>query len=106
MSLDIYLEKSVVTPVVECNITHNIVPMAKEAGLYYVLWRADELYETAADMVDPLVVGIAKLRADPDRFRKMNPENGWGDYDGLLRVAEKVLDGCREYPDAKPRCSR
>jgi hypothetical protein len=29
---------------------------------------------------------IKGLEADPERFRAMNPENGWGDYDRLLKV--------------------
>lgn len=33
---------------------------------------------------------IAGLEADPDRFRAMNPENGWGDYDRLLVVLRKM----------------
>lgn len=33
---------------------------------------------------------IQGLEADPDRFRAMNPENGWGDYDGFLDVLKEM----------------
>jgi hypothetical protein len=35
---------------------------------------------------------IEGLTGDPDRFRAMSPENGWGDYDGLLRVLREMRD--------------
>jgi hypothetical protein len=35
---------------------------------------------------------IDGLTADPDRFRAMNPENGWGDYEGLIRVLCEMRD--------------
>jgi len=33
---------------------------------------------------------LAGLCADPDRYRAMNPDNGWGDYDSLLRVLQEM----------------
>ncbi len=35
---------------------------------------------------------ITGLEADPDRYRAMNPENGWGDYDRLLKVLREMRD--------------
>ena len=35
---------------------------------------------------------IKGLEADPDRYRAMNPENGWGDYDRLLVVLREMRD--------------
>lgn len=45
-----------------------------------------------------LRVIVTGLEADPERFRKMNPENGWGDYDGLLVVLREMLDAVPEWP--------
>lgn len=33
---------------------------------------------------------ISGLESDPDRFRAMNPANGWGDYDRLLDVLREM----------------
>jgi hypothetical protein len=33
---------------------------------------------------------IKGLEADPERFRAMNPENGWGSYDRLLEVLREM----------------
>lgn len=89
------------------NITHNLGTMASHAGLYEVLWRPDEHGMTkAAHLVAPLREGIAKLLGDPTHYQTFNPENGWGDYAGLLRFAENYLAACEQYLEAEVRVSR
>lgn len=34
---------------------------------------------------------VTGLEADPARFRAMNPENGWGDYDQLVGVLWEMV---------------
>jgi hypothetical protein len=41
---------------------------------------------------------ITGLEADPDRFRAMNPPNGWGDYDTFLKVLREMRDAVPEWP--------
>ena len=41
---------------------------------------------------------IESLEAEPDRFRAMNPENGWGDYDSLVKVLTAMRDAVPEWP--------
>ena len=41
---------------------------------------------------------IRNLEAEPGRFKEMNPENGWGDYDGLLGVLREMRDRVPEWP--------
>lgn len=41
---------------------------------------------------------IDGLEADPERFRAMNPENGWGSYDGFLEVLKEMRDRVPEWP--------
>lgn len=48
-----------------------------------------------AQYIDHILAG---LRSDPDRFRAMNPNNGWGDYDTLMTVLEKMRDAVPEWP--------
>src|SRR3990167_10589793 len=78
--------------VYSANITHNLTGMANEAGIYKHLWRPDEINITkAGQLILPLREGLALLKSDPERFRKYNPDNGWGNYDGLVRFVQKYL---------------
>jgi len=107
MSLDVYLEKVEPCEVYSDNITHNLNVMAKEAGLYFALWRPDEVGLTRAKELIPLLTdGLYKLIEDPERFKAMNPINGWGDYDGLVAFVSEYLKACIANPDARVRVSR
>lgn len=107
MSLDVYLTAVRPTEVFSQNITHNLGRMAAEAGIYQHLWRPEELEITKAEqLIEPLGVGLELLRSEPERFKALNPSNGWGDYNGLVKFVEKYLAACVEYPDATIEISR
>ena len=107
MSLDVYLTAVRPTEVYSRNITHNLGKMAAEAGIYEALWRPEEINVTTAEQLVPLLeTGLETLRADPERFKKFNPENGWGDYEGLVNFVETYLEACKENPDAEVNVSR
>ena len=57
-------------------------------------------------LIEPLRAGLAKLIAEPDRFRAFNPANGWGDYEGLVAFVQEYLHACEENPDADVSVSR
>jgi len=89
------------------NITHNLNTMADHAGIYEELWRPDELGVTlAAELIEPLGMGLVKLEKSPSFYQQFNPKNGWGDYDGLVRFVSKYLAACKKYPQATIRISR
>lgn len=89
------------------NITHNLNKMAGAADIYKCLWRPDENgITTARQLIDPLESGLGQLLAEPETYKAMNPENGWGSYGGLVKFVEDYLAACKEYPDAKVRVSR
>ena len=107
MSLYIYLTAIRPTTVYSGNITHNLNKMADEAGIYKLLWRPEELGITkASEVIEPLKIGINVLKSDPEKFKKFNPENGWGNYEILVRFAEEYLASCKENPDADISVSR
>lgn len=107
MSLDVYLMETKPTEVYWSNITHNLTKMAEEAGIYMALWRPEEIgCKLARDLIPILEDGIKKLKSDPNRFKKHNPPNKWGSYDGLVRFASDYLLACKENPNATIEISR
>ena len=89
------------------NITHNLNIMAEAAGIYYALWRPEEIGITTASQLIPLLeAGLELLRSDQKRFEKYNASNGWGMYEHLVKFVREYLDACREYPDALVCASR
>jgi hypothetical protein len=113
MSLDVDLMVTKPCSVYEGNITHNLGKMAGQVlltngmSLYDVLWRPDEHGLThAGQIVDSLHEGIVKLTKDPDYFKKYNPENGWGSYEGLVNFTRDYYNACMENMEAELRISR
>ena len=107
MSLDVRLEAVRPTVVFDSNITHNLGKMAAKAGLYQLLWRPEELNIThAAQLIEPLRVGLALLERDPAYYRQFNPTNGWGTYEKLVEFTREYLAACIENPDAEIHVSR
>jgi len=116
MSLTIYLDinlydkhgRFIQTENVFCeNITHNLNKMAREADLYQVMWCPEELdIEVASDAVTPLISGIQKLVHYQNEMEKLNPENGWGNFDNLLNVATNYLNAALRYPESNVTACR
>jgi hypothetical protein len=115
MSLDVYLYIEADTggpeprtfEIYSANVTHNLGKMAREAGVYRHLWHPEEVgVETAADLIAPLAGAIVTMKADPERFRALNSENGWGCFDGFVPWLEGLLQQCQENPKAKVRVCR
>ncbi len=107
MSLDFSLKKVMPVYVFESNMTHNMTPMAKAAGLYDCLWRPQENGIThAAQLIEPLREGLMRLLDEPPRYMQLNPPNGWGAYENLVKFVELYLAACIEHPDASVGASR
>jgi hypothetical protein len=107
MSLDVYLMEMKPVSIFESNITHNLIKMADAVGIYRHLWRPDEIDVTkAAQLIEPLQTGLAKLLKDPEKYKALNPENGWGTYDGLVRFVAEYLEACEKNPYADVKVSK
>ena len=60
----------------------------------------------ASQMIHPLQCGIAVLEKNKEKLEKLNPENGYGNYETLLSVAQRYLAACVENPNAEVEVSR
>lgn len=83
------------------NITGNLVPMAHRAHIYEELWDPKENgIERAKQLIFPLEYSIALLETIPSVFKRLNPSNGWGSYEGFLYDLKELLMVCKKYPEA------
>jgi len=102
MSLDFSLSAMQPTDVLVLNITHNLGQMAVACGVYKCLWRPKENgYEKAIQIIPDLEHGLRLLRENPQKFKSLNPENGWGSYELFVSSVEKILASCWEHPQAE-----
>ena len=121
-------DKEETNTVYSANITHNVGTMAAEAGVYEALWRPYKLKEEynvkleedydiemafesaqaikAKELIEPLRQGLHNLKLNPEKYKKLNPENGWGSYEGLVAFVKVYLNACYEYPDSDVEVSR
>ena len=116
MSLDVDLMITMPTSVYSGNITHNLGKMAGEVkipymagtvSLYTILWRPEELQFTRArEIADLLDIGWNILLSDPEKYKRYNPENGWGSYEGLCDFVYRYRNACWDNPDAELSVSR
>jgi hypothetical protein len=89
------------------SVTHNLKPMAEEAGVYTHLWHPDEIgISKAGQLIEPLRAALALVKANPRRFRKHSAKNGWGVYENFVPWIEAYLVACEEHPDANVHVSR
>jgi hypothetical protein len=83
------------------NITHNVSPMWTKAGMRYAMYESNG---TTAEILIPFLdAGIRNMETDPVGFKQLNPENGWGSYEGALEFAKDFRDQCVKRPKATVR---
>lgn len=113
MSLDVYLTNNQCThcgrhdEVFNSNITHNLGTMAKEAGIYEILWHPEEINVTkAGQLITPLQTALADMKTRPEYYSKFNSNNGWGTYKDFIQWLTEYLTACEKYPEATITVSR
>ena len=89
MGLNISLKKMKPCCIYETNITHNLAPMWRKAGIY------DCLYNSEGKKADTIVVelreGLSKMITSPEEYKKLKPANGWGDYDSAISFLTRLI---------------
>lgn len=87
------------------NITHNLKPMAKEAGID-ILWDWDLIGKKAWYLIDKLKIALDKMSTNPEHYKQFDSANGWGIYNDFLPWLNELLEACEEYPHAILRISK
>lgn len=78
------------------NYTYNISPMLYDTNDG---WERIMKNNVSGALAGELMTGIiSRLEADPEKYRAMNPENGWGDYDSGLKWCKHLRDLFARHP--------
>jgi hypothetical protein len=101
MSLDIYLVKKVMMEkeIYHRNITYNLNVMWRKACVYDALYNSHGMQ--AKSIVPILKLGLEDMLKKPNVYKKLEPENGWGSYDGAITFLNSVIEACEDNPTAK-----
>lgn len=112
MSLDVWLWMDLDTggpephrvTLCDMNITHNVAPMWRLAGVYEALYEAHG--QTAAGTLPALRRGVEQMEARLQECKALDPPNGWGDADGALGWLREWTAACERHPKATIGVSR
>lgn len=97
MSADIWLEADCCSAH-DHNVTHNLAPMFREAGVDWHDYKGGD--RTAAALLREVATALSNLVDQPERFRRMDPPNGWGSYEGAVAFLARLAVDCIRHPDA------
>lgn len=98
MSYDISLYKGKRVKARIGNYTYNISPMYLKALGTSLL----ELDGVEVNIITPILLkGVEDMVNNKEEYLKLNPENGWGNYEGALEYLQKLLAECLKFPTAK-----
>ncbi len=97
MSLDIGLTAMVETCVVSKNITHNLIGLWKNLGIYEALYLSEG--KKAKEVLPILEQGLGKLLREPERYKQFDSPNGWGTYVQALPWLAELVEEFKKYPD-------
>ncbi len=80
------------------NYTYNVSPMfykALDGGLNGLHGVSGE------DAAPRLLAAINYMKDTAAEMKLLNPENGWGNYEGAMKYLGDIVDGCLSHPKAK-----
>lgn len=81
--------------------TYNLTPMWRLAGVFDVSRDLDGM--TGRQISAVASAGLRRAVQYPQAFKTLNPDNGWGDYDGFVAMLTRLAVLAAEHPNAKAR---
>lgn len=77
--------------------TYNLSPMWHLALPFLEGTRSLHARNCGA-LVPLLEEGLVDIAIREDAYRALNPENGWGDFEGFRGIYTRLTEMCRKYP--------
>lgn len=96
MGLDICLVRK--ERLINMNITHNLTPMWRKAGIYDALYNSEGM--EANEVLSTLIDGLNDMIANPKEYEKLNSPNGWGLYENAVPWLSELIKGFKDNPKA------
>ncbi len=98
MSLDISITAKREVEIFEANITYNL------SDMYYKCIDKKRGFKKLDNMkckeALPIINNaITDMLNNANEYRKLNPRNGWGSYEGLLTKLQEMRNCCESNPD-------
>ncbi len=85
------------------NYTHNCNDMMRFSGFDWIYNLGGQ---KVIDTIPKFQEMLKNLKSDPEKYRAMNPVNGWGDYDSLVDMWEnEILPEAIEISSKIPECT-
>ena len=86
-------------PETKVNYTSNVAPMFKAAipdkGIMVIKGM------TGSRAVQPLIYIRNYMVQHREEMEALNPANGWGDYSGVLRLLDRLIEISQNFPDGE-----
>jgi hypothetical protein len=76
--------------------------MMRDAGYDWVYHLNGQLVSETLPKFEAM---LANLEADPEKYRAMNPSNGWGSYDSLCKKWREILPRAKEIVESVPNAT-
>ena len=96
MSLDLVTSRE------SFNTTHNHAPLARELGIYDLLWNArladGKPLRTLGQLRQPLAEALERIDRDRNSLQVFNSLNGWGSVDAFETFLVRVLAAATVRP--------
>lgn len=96
MSLDIGIKAKREIYIYDSNVTYNL------ADIYYkcIDGGFNSLNKMSCKNALPIITkAIENMLENEKEYRKLEPSNGWGTYDGLLQELRDLKICCEDNPD-------
>lgn len=98
MSLDINITAKREVEIYERNVTYNL------ADMYYKCIDEKQGFKKLNKMnckeALPIIhTAIQDMLNNTEEYKKLNPKNGWGSYEGLLETLQGMKSCCENNPD-------